>query len=1568
MASDLRSRAVTFAGVGIAAALAAGVGYYIFAYKTQREHYFTDSRRRQLGVLAEQIQNAINSRSAALRDVVQDALEQSRSHKNKEPFKEYLKRASQQVRLVGQNISCRRDEQGAPPESHAPAKADGAALGASSGARQKEGTEHNGATVEFIDADNVQTSETSALDFRSTTCEGTPRRKRSANLFFCYDYRADSDAPDSVAGGEPAAVNGCAVVCASVNLGDVIDPFLHGDDFAAGNVFLGRDNKIRFESGSTDVRIGAMLASAPKEESKSGGATAAPTPSTLEGPFPSAEELKTQSIVRDVLIGGEKYRLFSHPIYVSAQEQPWFLGFVDPLHDFDEQVAALSYGSLSYLLLMLPIAILAAPLLKIRTMGRRERLKAMDVRVLAFSLIALAGAVTALGLAVYNYNQLDSVLDAELESVSGQLRDHLADELAYATAALDVFVTQHAKDRAVLHLDFCRSVKTGIFNHCEDPERCDDPVLAGLRTIYPFFHMVMWSDRDAQQVEKWSVDDTATPLRKYPDTSSYQDIKEGRLRELDIPNAEKAHVSFQLRFSASTGRLLPVISMPIERSSPGNEEGTLKELVGIGTMFPDMSSLLNPTLPQGFGFAIIERDGKVVSHSDSWRSLYENLFEECDCEKLVRSAIESRGAKLLSGSYHGRAQNFFVHPIEDSPWTLIVFRDRDVPSTVLLEGLLAWCGLYGFYLAVAVIGATLVWLFLGGDGAEWIWPEGDSAASYSTILGALIVTSISFLTVIIERPRSSTALLATSLALPLAAASHVYLRLASSRHAQRRHSAPTWLAWVGLALALFLVLWVPTQANLWAMALAAGAVVLLALLAIPAAGTIGAFPAAWHLVVSCAVAGAAWAALAGHVVGAVLYLPFALGSAVVACDKLGGGSLLDWRRTYGWAAVMLVVVVGVLPAAAFYQDVWDGSLEVFLRHGQMRTAELLDRRRMRIITDYKKRSFDIPIDLDGRQALERRQVQGQLMHERLDEPWDVVTSSFFGTSVSQEDGKARTPARIDGRRPLTAGPLSVSTESVQQGVSEFHIPAAGFQSRSHLSATERSDGADEHSRHIADRHFSEQITNSLPVYHEESIHLRGLLETDAADGRWHWEKHGDEADFCWKAPFGDGRFSETCLRGRWPLSGLGNSSPMGFLLPLALFLALLVSCYLIMRWLMHGILGVGELQWLVVPEPHQPDFGRGVLLLRRSAVTEDCGREVKVVDLRAAPTEADLRDAIPEDVKVVLVKHLEERLEDLPSLESTRELLESLVIRQKRLVIILSTVAPLSYLRRRLQSSADVDANRFITPEVIGRWARLLEQLARIDADDVSPLSLPELIEWFLVLSPANLWRRYEGGAVFGRFEKQTTQTPRLRGIAWEILWQHQIRSWKAAGVTPAEVGALAQQKGDSLSRAHPLERLDGIGDEKVDADLTEAAGAHYRALWSHLTDDEQLTLVQLAKEGYVNPNGWRLINGLVRRGLVRLTPAVRLMSGSFRQFVASEETDIQVHHWETADGRSGWDRTRSIILIAVIAAGLILYVTQPERLTQMVGMLGAIGGAAVTVANLLGLFGGGRSAPALKA
>ena len=661
-------------------------------------------------------------------------------------------------------------------------------------------------------------------------------------------------------------------------------------------------------------------------------------------------------------------------------------------------------------------------------------------------------------------------------------------------------------------------------------------------------------------------------------------------------------------------------------------------------------------------------------------------------------------------------------------------------------------------------------------------------------------------------------------------------------------------------------------------------------------------------------------AAAGRFVGATLYGLVTLGCAFVTWDRLPGTQRVKWKHLYGWGAVVLVVVVGVLPAAEFYQDVWEQSLEVFVRHGQMKTAERLDRRRQAILDEYKRRAFDVRFGAD---ADSRRQVRQQVRDERLQKKWDIVSSSVFGELC--QNPAAVLPASTSTARPPAAGSSAPPSD-----------PSACR--RPSLAADEGGGEPLSRTRRIVERHFSGIVSAELPVYHDESIELHELLDTRAADWRWSWHVTPEAtAEFHWKAPVGDGAFSENALIAAWPPLPWGRASLGGVALLLLVLLALLASSYLIIRWLMKGILGVGRLNDREAPPMRDPDFGRGMLLLRRGEMWEDSSTGVEVLDLRSPLKAERLRDPIPESCKVVLVKHLEERLEDLPTLKDTLESLEKVLLGQRRkdgseyLVVILCAVAPLSYLRRRLQSNADDQANAFITPDVIGRWARLLEQLAHVDADadaDVLFLTRREIIEWFRTLPPVELRRQYEGKADLGLFAAETTQTTRLRGIAWETVWQKQIGSWRRSQVPPDAVRALVLQGGGALRTAHPLDglthRLEDL--EKVYETLAEMTRAHYRALWSHLTDDEQLLLVQLSKEGYVNPNGWRLINGLLRRGVVRYTPAVRLMNESFRQFVASEETDKQVRDWELADPRSSWEKARSVILVVIIVVGVVLY------------------------------------------
>ena len=290
MASEIRKHSITFLGVGIATALTVGVGYYVVSYKGAREHYFSESRRRQLGVLAEQMESAIDNRFSSLRNAVGYAFEEST-----EGWKERLE---DQLRLAGLgDVSCepRKVAASSPPEAAAgPSPQPSAVRTAEEGDHEKGAAatqpmpkvEYVAETLELLPAANVQARETAGLDFDSTTGAGSPVRKRNRKLRFCYD-RGAGTAGKSASNAREEEVSGCdsGRACASVALDNLIDPFLRGDGFSPGDLFVARGADILFESGSTDVRIGSLLEGKRKDEGKSDKATT-PTPGHSRVRFP----------------------------------------------------------------------------------------------------------------------------------------------------------------------------------------------------------------------------------------------------------------------------------------------------------------------------------------------------------------------------------------------------------------------------------------------------------------------------------------------------------------------------------------------------------------------------------------------------------------------------------------------------------------------------------------------------------------------------------------------------------------------------------------------------------------------------------------------------------------------------------------------------------------------------------------------------------------------------------------------------------------------------------------------------------------------------------------------------------------------------------------------------------------------------------------------------------------------------------------------------------------------------------------------------------------------------------
>ena len=117
-------------------------------------------------------------------------------------------------------------------------------------------------------------------------------------------------------------------------------------------------------------------------------------------------------------------------------------------------------------------------------------------------------------------------------------------------------------------------------------------------------------------------------------------------------------------------------------------------------------SLIDPVLPFGYGFALVEHTGVVLFHVDKTRNLRENFLQESDWNKELSAAAfghSTQGAlhiKYLGKDY--RARVVPISGLSQAPWSLIVYRDLTSVRTLDLQSMTMASTLLLLFLAVSV--------------------------------------------------------------------------------------------------------------------------------------------------------------------------------------------------------------------------------------------------------------------------------------------------------------------------------------------------------------------------------------------------------------------------------------------------------------------------------------------------------------------------------------------------------------------------------------------------------------------------------------------------------------------------------------------------------------------------------------------------------------------------------------------------------------------------------------------------------------------------------------------------
>ncbi|HEX5888900.1 MAG TPA: hypothetical protein VFY61_09360 [Pyrinomonadaceae bacterium] len=475
--------------------------------------------------------------------------------------------------------------------------------------------------------------------------------------------------------------------------------------------------------------------------------------------------------ISDVRLGPADYKLFVQPVQLpllkaGAKNQEsvrWLAcGLVENLH-FQQQRLAISYNVLIAFGFITALLAVSWAFLKLVFIGPKDRFRAVDGYMLGVSAFMIVALLTIIALFTYGYNATLNQVDGNLKQFAGSLKANFFSELKdalrqidYLNCTLDAETIEAADKASDRNLDKL-TLRSSILNTGE----------INSKSPYPFLQTAFWVNEKGSQQMKWTVRSSVTNRVDVSTRPYFKQLKHERQYTLKDDNGKTHEFWIEPVTAKTTGVNTVIVSKrakamerltniaraeaeanAVKRTKTGGASkpanGTVPKSLWVSAIDIRFISLMQPVIPEGFGYAVIDDNGKVLFHSAEKLHLGENLFEECDNNQALKAAVLGRWSKSLTSSYFGKGHSIYVEPMGNFSWTIVAFSEKDSLRTTFFE-ILTLCLLlflsYVIVLCLLLLGIYLI-NYKSDDRTTWLWPDEHKRSFY---VGAIAVNSVLFL-------------------------------------------------------------------------------------------------------------------------------------------------------------------------------------------------------------------------------------------------------------------------------------------------------------------------------------------------------------------------------------------------------------------------------------------------------------------------------------------------------------------------------------------------------------------------------------------------------------------------------------------------------------------------------------------------------------------------------------------------------------------------------------------------------------------------------------------------------
>jgi hypothetical protein len=999
-----------------------------------------------------------------------------------------------------------------------------------------------------------------------------------------------------------------------------------------------------------------------------GGASSTPSKSGVRSKpaVKQLDRLLQGSTATKVSIGGKDYFLFAEPSRVvlgntfgeSGQRNLILVG-LRLASSVEAESHAMPYSVLIWLALGGVVLLgFSWPWFKLQYMSNTERFRPRDGWLLLFTLLLVTAGVMLMLLNVSYLKRMTSRADKELQSIAEQMKVNFDQEITDARSELEL-ISNSEEFKEVSKADKGYTAKGNYYikNVAEHP--------------YPYFEIAFWGDARADQVAKLDIRKVPTPavnLGHFPFYKAVQaemnwsgssdEKKHQDCLTLSASGDPLSCTFFQPVLSPNTNEFAPVLAAPFSHKS---KETTGEARLKVQALVFRPMTIIDPVLPPGYAFAILDSKCMVLFHSDSFRDMRENFCEESKNKSELGPWLFSGASTPLDITYGGKGRrayltNFPLPGLSAGQATyLIVFQEGDQQLTFDLAVILVCSIFLGFYFSflgvAAFVHLKLRTPFHWDYAPRFVWPCRESAAAYLQVFGLSVLVCALYLHFyhgVHEAPLLALTLCAVVLSVAFAA-----IRLSSS-----------WgVLSFGIAVSFAAVLaWLAT----WLIHASMGVNI-----------SQGRMENLME-----------WTKLP--------YLPLGVGifAALVSApfdwyaNKLGLSEtlierfrkrIMDRSKTlYSLAAVSLIVCVSILPCAGVFKYAYDVVSEISLKHDEAVFAERLIARKNRIADYYKP--------LNGYKVAVRR------LSEKLDR-YDQYSQDGDGHAIKPNFNTCNEPA-FEGHPDKPNCPANPGRARVEYGLNDVVEKAIA--------------GA----------------TLTFPTNELGSeISRLGVAETDKSRSweRYWLEPNATTFTLLWNDKSRAPAFN---VWGQYPeWQGLAGQ-PRYFLLAFLAFLMLwLISLTKkIFLTSVESASAIEIVSWRTVSAIKRDTLVIGLPRSGKSAYLKNLrgldARDFR--DLRDLQTvrsgtskyyELDNTDCYS---GIIIIDQFDFNMRDPVWNQKRLELIEKLLSKKDQKLVIVSTVDPLYFLTAEGPKVLGNDANPAEVSALLERWARVLDNFSRV--------------------------------------------------------------------------------------------------------------------------------------------------------------------------------------------------------------------------------------------------------------